>query len=103
MSELEPQLHELHKRTLKGINEVLERTVNSVDGLEKMVVSRAIQVLQPRLNQRIRAASEEGLRAELKYLHNLLETMLADKQEKKSTTKRTKPRRKKRKSPSQGA
>lgn len=68
----------LHSRTLLGVQEVIGRGLNYVNGVEKVIVSRSIQMIQPRIEQRIRLAPEEDLRAELKYLHDLLGTILME-------------------------
>lgn len=80
----------IHERTLAGVRQVLERTLNHVEGFEKLVVSRATQILQPRIEQRIRGASEEELREELEYLYELLGTILQDSTQAKSRKVRAK-------------
>lgn len=76
----------LHDRTMTGLQVVLERVHSHVGGFEKMVVTRAIQMVYPRVEQRIRAAAEGDLRSELQYLHGLLGTIL---QESQTATART--------------
>lgn len=66
----------LHERTVAGMEQVLEHALGHVEGLEKVIVQRAIQVLQPRVTQRIRIASEAELQSELEYLHKILDDIL---------------------------
>lgn len=81
----------LHERTLAGIDQVLEHALDHVDGLEKVIVNRAVQILRPRVVQRIGIATEEELQEELEYLYKLLGGILA-----KPKTKRPAVHRKKR-------
>lgn len=87
MPDTEPQNSTLHERTVVGVRQVLERALTHVEGLEKVVVSRAAQILHPRIEQRIRGASEEDLLVELKYLHELLGSILQETPPKKSSKK----------------
>lgn len=84
--ELEKSASSLHERTLTGIDQVLEHALDHVDGLEKVIVNRAIQILRPRVVQRIGIATEEELQAELEYLYKLLGSILAKPQKKKIPT-----------------
>ncbi len=80
----------LHDRTLTGIDQVLEHALDHVDGLEKVIVNRAIQILRPRVVQRIGIATEEELQEELEYLYKLLGSILAKPQKKKNATMQNK-------------
>ncbi|MDQ0189648.1 hypothetical protein JI721_09200 [Alicyclobacillus cycloheptanicus] len=62
----------LHDRTLQGARTVVDRALNYVEGVEKMVVNRAVRTLFPRVEQRIRQAPEAALRTELQYLYDLI-------------------------------
>ncbi len=94
MSGSDAQSNTLHERTLVGVQEVLERALNHVQGLEKMVVGRAIQILYPRVAQRIRGASEVDLRKVLKYLYDLLENVLQETKEQNNPETKLKYKRK---------
>lgn len=74
---------------------MIERALGHVEGIEKLVVSRAVQILYPRVEQRIRRASEEDLRAELKYLHELTGAILQEAPQRRSS--RVSPKLKRRK------
>lgn len=63
-------------RTLWGAQQIMERALGYVDGLEKVMVTRGIQTLYPRIEQRIRRASDDDLIVELKYLRDLLDQVL---------------------------
>ncbi|MCF8568353.1 hypothetical protein LLE49_26900 [Alicyclobacillus tolerans] len=90
------QSNSLHERTLSGIKQVLVRALDHVDGLEKVVVRRAIEILQPRVENRIRAAQEADLREELKYLHALLGAVLQEPSRPKTTKRKAKVKQTKR-------
>lgn len=68
-------------RTILGAQQIMERALNYVDGLEKIMITRGIQALYPRIEQRIRRASEEDLLVELKYLRELLDHVLNEPKE----------------------
>lgn len=89
----EQDVSELHERTLNGVQKVIDRAMNYVTGLEKIVVSRAVQILQPRVEQRIRQAPESDLLAELRYLHDLLGDILQEPVSKKPAKGKAKRKR----------
>lgn len=76
MPDGESQTSRLHERTLDGLRQVIERALGYVHGVERLVISRAIQLLHPRIEERIRQASEDDLRIELKYLHELIGSII---------------------------
>lgn len=61
---------------MQAINEALERAVDHLAGVERMVVSQAIQHLYPRLERRIRTASDEDLAAEIARVQERLNAIL---------------------------
>ena len=90
VKETDKSASSLHDRTLTGIDQVLEHALDHVDGLEKVIVNRAIQILRPRVVQRIGIATEEELQEELEYLYKLLGSILAKPQKKKNATMQNK-------------
>lgn len=95
MPESASQVRSLHRRAIAGVQQVLDHALNNIDGLEKVVVTRAIQMLQPRIEQRILATSEDNLRAEVQQLHELIETILQEPSPVKLRKPRPKSRRRK--------
>lgn len=76
MDDVQQPSESLHQRTVQGIHQVLEHALSHLQGLEKALVQRAVQVIQPRVTQRVQVATESRLRAELEYLQDLLATIL---------------------------
>ncbi|MCL6452616.1 MAG: hypothetical protein K6T78_03190 [Alicyclobacillus sp.] len=68
----------LHDRTLRGVEQVIDRAMNHVQGMERAIVRRAVQALYPRVRQRLLAAAETDLREELEFLHTLIGDILQD-------------------------
>jgi len=67
---------DIQKRTLVALRQILERVHNRLDGVEMVMVDRAIQMVYPRVEKRIREASAENLKAELNHIHSLLDEVL---------------------------
>ena len=78
MPATESQGKPLHERTLRGIQDIVERILSHVDGIEKSLIIRGIQVLYPKLEQRILGASESELRSSLQYVQELIGKVLDD-------------------------
>ncbi|MDP9729530.1 hypothetical protein [Alicyclobacillus tolerans] len=76
MDDLSPSLHD---RTMQGIQSVIDRVFQHVQGMEKIIINRSIQMIYPRLEQRIRAASEDELLTELQFVHDLIEKIMPPK------------------------
>lgn len=68
----------LHERTIDAMNQILERALGYVTGLEKIAVDQAVKLLYPRVERRVLQATEEELRLELKNLQMLVDKALAE-------------------------
>lgn len=70
----------MHERTLAAIRQILDRVFDNVYGLEKVVVRQGIQLLYPKVEKRIRDATEEELAVELRNLRQLVDAALNDRE-----------------------
>jgi hypothetical protein len=94
MSELQSQSPTLHERTLHAVQEVLQKALNQLSGLERTMVGRGAQMILPRVESRIRSATEGDLRASLKQIQYLLDKVLGEPQEHPPEAVRTKRKKK---------
>ncbi|WP_067618627.1 hypothetical protein [Alicyclobacillus acidiphilus] len=89
------------ERTMEAVHWMEQRIRANAKGLDRIIVSQAIPMIHPRLEGRIRGVTEDELRAELKYVLQLIQGVLGDDSEKSSTKlpprKRKSPRRQSRK------
>ncbi|MFB5190142.1 hypothetical protein [Alicyclobacillus fastidiosus] len=68
----EPASTTLQDNCLRTIQELLERMLAHVNGLEQTLLREAIRRAYPRLESRIRAASTEQITEEIEYLRTKL-------------------------------
>ncbi|WP_026961907.1 hypothetical protein [Alicyclobacillus herbarius] len=66
----------VQERTLQAIDQLLTRTLDHINGMERGLLRQAVNLLYPRLRQRVLSASEEEIRAEVEYLHRLSSAVL---------------------------
>lgn len=84
----------IQNRTLTGVKSVINRALPHVQGVERMIVNQAVQMLYPRIARKIQEASENELREEVLYLRNLLNEILQEKETIRIETKKKKISRK---------
>lgn len=74
-------------RTMEAIRWMEDRVRANATGMDRLVVDQALPLIRPRLENRIRAVSEDALRDELKHVQKLITGILADEANKKASTK----------------
>ncbi|MCY0888487.1 MAG: hypothetical protein OWQ59_08520 [Alicyclobacillaceae bacterium] len=76
MNEQPIQGSSVKERCIVGIQELLDRVSRHLSPVEKFALDRGIQLLYPRLLERIRSAQVEDVESELTYLRDLLNRIL---------------------------
>ncbi|MCY0895826.1 MAG: hypothetical protein OWS03_05975 [Alicyclobacillaceae bacterium] len=76
MDEQPIQASSVKERCIVGIQELLDRVSRHLSPVEKFALDRGIQLLYPRLLERIRSAQAEDVESELTYLRDLLNRIL---------------------------
>jgi hypothetical protein len=76
MADLEFLGESLQERALSAIQQLLDRAMAHVDGVERVVLRQTIQLFYPRLERTIRNASEDKLSQEIEHIRALLDAVL---------------------------